>query len=306
MAFRPELSQRQITSILAMSVILSAFFCTDFSQADESPSEPMESLEHLNDMLGNTESMADTNQIATALLDLGHAHRARGQYDQAHACYQRSIELAVLRGDDQQRARCLVSLGSIHRLEARPEKAVAFLEHAHNIMQTVPALVPARDCLLELAQAYEDLGDHQQALESYKLYKTASDRIITAEGREKVAELQARHELERHEHETALRKPREALNQLGRERDELVRSVLNGALIVIGSGLFLIIRRGRENARINQLLRQANEQLELQKTEFAATFDALNLAQSQLWEATTQPADATSESEEATTVSSSK
>ncbi|MFH1843655.1 MAG: tetratricopeptide repeat protein, partial [bacterium] len=269
--YRPELCRSQLPLVVASVALLWVLLLSGPAPANETNPELLESLEYLHGALGRAESIADTNQIAAALIDLGHVHRALGHYDQANASYQRSIVLAMELSDDLKLARSLVGQGVIHRLEGRPEKAVAFLEHAYNIIQPEQALLPARDCLLELSNAYEDLGDHRRALESYKLYKATNDSVFSADGLQKVAELRTRYELEHQKHEIAIREHEEALGKLNREQGVLVGSILIGVLVIVGLSLFLAVKHGREKTRTKQLINRTNEKLELQKTELEAT-----------------------------------
>ncbi len=185
-------------------------------------------LEYYNDALDVFKNINNKRYTSHVLQGIGDAYLAMGEYKQAISTFDEGLEIANS------------------------------LEHAY-YLQTL--------FYEDLSKAYEELGDIEEALESYKSFKFYTDSLLADEQVTRIEELEAFYQTEKKEAEINRLNAENELANITIQKNKVIRtygiSAIIFLIIIVGItswGYFLI-------KRTNNLLSRKNDQIEKQKIE---------------------------------------
>lgn len=101
---------------------------------------------------------------ATLMLERGHLHRAREQYDEGLVCFQRAAVIARKIGDREREAAAFDGTGEIYRGLGRPDEAADFHRRAAVLFGELNDSWQQVNALDHLAAVLDDTGHADQAL----------------------------------------------------------------------------------------------------------------------------------------------
>ncbi len=265
----------------------------------ESFGEPVRAGAHLDEALQWAEQAGDLQQLAIVHNSQGNHYLGRGELDRATTHHQRALALRRELGSVRGIADSLNNLALIAHAQGESASALARLDEARviyerldlkryvanvhrrigGILRETGHFAEARQHLEtglqagltlgsaevlahlydELARTHEALEDWPAALRYERLRAEATERAHSSEARQRVAELNARYEKERREHEIDLLRRDQALQAAELRRRRLLTGVMTAGLVVLVSGLAAAVWMQRLRLRQERRVRAATE-----------------------------------------------
>ena len=126
------------------------------------------SVEYGNQALKHLRSVGHRHMEAWTLLRAGKAHEHLGENQKALECYQQALPLMQsLSGNYYGVVFALNYTGRLYNKMGEPRKALDFLQQSLQLNQSIKGRQEEYEILFELGNAYDLLGDKQQALNAY-------------------------------------------------------------------------------------------------------------------------------------------
>ncbi|MEI6430313.1 MAG: tetratricopeptide repeat protein, partial [Pseudanabaena sp. ELA607] len=114
------------------------------------------------------QAIGDKNGEAGSLNNLGGVYNSLGQYQQAIAFYQQSLEITREISDKRGEALSLMNLGNAYNYLGHYQQAIASLQQSLEIQQAIGDKNSEALSLMNLGNAYNYLGQYQQAIAFYQ------------------------------------------------------------------------------------------------------------------------------------------
>jgi signal transduction histidine kinase len=211
-----------------------------------------DALETLERARAVAERIDDQPNVAFSLINIGLVHESQGKYGEALDDYRRSLDVRQRIGDRPGAASSLQSIGAAYAELGDYAKALKYQSDALKIAEELKVPEIQRDTHLGLSGTYERMGDFKRALESYERYQELNRELFTKETGRRLAELQARYEVEK----------KDRAIEILLKNQEIERTVRNAIVVVSVLLLFLVVllfRGDRLKARANREMRKAHE-----------------------------------------------
>lgn len=136
----------------------------------------------INDQLGIPYSL---NNIAGVFV-------LRKQFDKAEENYQKALEIRKKINDTVGIAENYSYLGDMHLMQKDFKKAIGFYQKSTELTDKHKYLGLSQDSYRKISECYENLGDHQNALQNFKKFSALKDSLINQETNSKIAELEVK------------------------------------------------------------------------------------------------------------------
>jgi signal transduction histidine kinase len=206
-----------------------------------------EARRRLLEALAIQERIGDEPGIALTLNNLGDVELELGRLPDAERGYRRALEVRERLGDRQGAAIALQNLGRLHLRAGRHEAALRDLDRALGIAREIGVREIERDVHLALSETHEKMGRYDLALADHRRYKAVADALLDGTTAKRLADWQARYDVERKDREIEL---------LRRDRrfQAFVRNVAvgGGFLVVLVGALLWNRSRLKSRARLEK------------------------------------------------------
>ena len=106
--------------------------------------------------------------LATLYNDLGQAYAEQYAYQKALELYQKALELARAKNNQEGQARAQLNLGDALHAYGRPSQALDYYQQALALYRQLADRSSEAAALNQLGKAYDALGQYQQAIELYE------------------------------------------------------------------------------------------------------------------------------------------
>ena len=116
----------------------------------------------------------------------------RKQFDKAEENYQKALEIRKKINDTVGIAENYSYLGDMHLMQKDFKKAIGFYQKSTKITDKHEYLGLSQDSYRKISECYENLGDHQNALQNFKKFSVLKDSLINQETNSKIAELEVK------------------------------------------------------------------------------------------------------------------
>ena len=116
----------------------------------------------------------------------------RKQFDKAEENYQKALEIRKKINDTVGIAENYSYLGDLHLMQKDFKKAIGFYQKSTKITDKHKYLGLSQDSYRKISECYENLGDHQNALQNFKKFSALKDSLINQETNSKIAELEVK------------------------------------------------------------------------------------------------------------------
>lgn len=116
----------------------------------------------------------------------------RKQFDKAEENYQKALEIRKKINDTVGIAENYSYLGDMHLMQKDFKKAIGFYQKSTEITDKHKYLGLSQDSYRKISECYENLGDHQNALQNFKKFAALKDSLINQETNSKIAELEVK------------------------------------------------------------------------------------------------------------------
>jgi len=116
----------------------------------------------------------------------------RKQFDKAEENYQKALEIRKKINDTVGIAENYSYLGDLHLMQKDFKKAIGFYQKSTEITDKHKYLGLSQDSYRKISECYENLGEHQKALQNFKKFSALKDSLINQETNSKIAELEVK------------------------------------------------------------------------------------------------------------------
>lgn len=116
----------------------------------------------------------------------------RKQFDKAEENYQKALEIRKKINDTVGIAENYSYLGDLHLMQKDFKKAIGFYQKSTEITDKHKYLGLSQDSYRKISECYENLGEHQNALQNFKKFSALKDSLINQETNSKIAELEVK------------------------------------------------------------------------------------------------------------------
>ena len=116
----------------------------------------------------------------------------RKQFDKAEENYQKALEIRKKINDIVGIAENYSYLGDLHLVQKDFKKAIGFYQKSTEITDKHKYLGLSQDSYHKISECYENLGEHQNALQNFKKFSALKDSLINQETNSKIAELEVK------------------------------------------------------------------------------------------------------------------
>ncbi len=210
-----------------------------------------EALPRFQRALGIAEELGDKPGMALSLNNIGLALDNQGQGLAALEYYERSLELRRELGDRQGIAVCLNNLGTIEADNGNYVEARRYLDEAMAVAREIGVPELERDICDSFVGLYARTGDSRGALLAHQQFRAVEERLFTERTAKRLAELQARFEVEKKDREIeVLRKTQEI--------QQIQRNVVLGGSVLLVFVIVLLYRGYRLKDRANREMQRAH------------------------------------------------
>lgn len=165
-----------------------------------------------------------------------------------------------------------LELANIHLQADNSIAAIPYLKRVLDLSQTLGEIQSRKEAFKGLSEAYENIGNYQEALESYKSYVTAADSVLALKEADLLARLELAEQLNEREKEIELltldQKLNEQridnlekdtlINEASMERQRLINFGLMGLLLTLAVSATLIYLGQLKTKRANRQLALKN------------------------------------------------
>lgn len=116
----------------------------------------------------------------------------RKQFDKAEENYQKALEIRKKINDTVGIAENYSYLGDLHLMQKDFKIAIGFYQKSTKITDKHKYLGLSQDSYRKISECYENLGEHQNALQNFKKFSAVKDSLINQETNSKIAELEVK------------------------------------------------------------------------------------------------------------------
>lgn len=116
----------------------------------------------------------------------------RKQFDKAEENYQKALEIRKKINDTVGIAENYSYLGDLHLMQKDFKIAIGFYQKSTEITDKHKYLGLSQDSYRKISECYENLGEHQNALQNFKKFSALKDSLINQETNSKIAELEVK------------------------------------------------------------------------------------------------------------------
>lgn len=116
----------------------------------------------------------------------------RKQFEKAEENYQKALEIRKKINDTVGIAENYSYLGDLHLMQKDFKIAIGFYQKSTKITDKHKYLGLSQDSYRKISECYENLGEHQNALQNFKKFSAVKDSLINQETNSKIAELEVK------------------------------------------------------------------------------------------------------------------
>lgn len=214
------------------------------------------------------EDNKNTEGMFYSLLGIGSVSAKRKDYYQAYVIYSKAKEIADKLEVMAYRMLVYRHMGELFLREKKYMQAREMFLNALHVADSLEYNKEKRDCYINLASTNESLKFYTDAYYYLARYVGINDTLFTQEASEKLALMQVRYDLKNKEKEIEILKQTE-------QKGIIVRNSLLAGISLVGLLVFLMIYLYRTKNRNNRLLKERNNEIQLQKEEIYTNLDQL-------------------------------
>ncbi len=171
------------------------------TKADNSEEDLNKAIEYSNK--GIAIALKYNNQYVAGVIDGGICHILieKGKYQEAIPHCEQSVKVLTEAKRDVNLVFPLVNLTTIYNRLNQPKKSLEYGLKGYTIMETNHLIDPMEVYLEEIGKAYEQLGNHQEALIWFKKFMKLDDSLFRAENVKSLADVETKYQTEKKEKE---------------------------------------------------------------------------------------------------------
>ena len=214
------------------------------------------------------ENNNNTEGMFYSLLGIGSVSAKRQDYYQAFVIYNKAKGIADRLEVMAYRMLVYRHMGELFLREKKFLQAREMFLNALHVADTLEFNKEKRDCYINLASTNENLKFYADAYYYLARYVGINDTLFSQEANERIALMQVKYDLRNKEKEIELLKQKE-------QKGLLLRNGLLAGISLVGLLVFLMIYLYRTKNRHNRILKERNNEIQLQKEEIYTNLDQL-------------------------------
>lgn len=231
--------------------------------------------EFIKKALENSKASNDTKSLIWAYSSLGKIELEKQNYNQAEKYFKESLLLAEKTDFKLEIIHSLTDLGRFSLTVNKFNESEDYLMRALQLSNELNSLSDLSIIYNQLALLSSKRHNYKEAFEYHKKYKTISDSLFNLSYTEKIADLQAKHELKRVESESEILKVENELQKKIISSQRIIALIIS--LFSIASIIFIwVLLRNRNNIlKTRNELFIKHEEINIQRKEISQKNDEL-------------------------------
>jgi diguanylate cyclase (GGDEF)-like protein len=225
-----------------------------------------EAAKAYTDALQLSRKISDPRTEATALNNLSDYNLSKGRYGECVHYAQDTIVLAQKVGDGDLTATAYVNLGLCRIDMGSVQQGAADVKRGTDFFREAKSLPKVELTLEQLTDAYEHIGQYQEALKALREQRALSEQLFRTDRDRDLAELQAKFDAVQREKQIETLQEKNELQGVELSNKNLQRVILFLAALVALTGAGFIALLYRKVQKSNRELYETNLKLEQQST----------------------------------------
>ncbi len=199
------------------------------------------------------------------LSNIGEAYNKKGDYNKALQYQNQALKLKEEIGDKRRLSITYTELGSIYNNIGEYDKALFYLNKGLDAATEISFKYQLNKCYKNLSDVYKNIGNYKKAYDFFQLYISGKEKINSEDSKQKIAELQAKYQVEKKDKENERLRHSELLNKVQIRNQQLIIGFV--LFILLGSFILSIVFHSRyqQNQKLNIQLSLKNKEIEEQQ-----------------------------------------
>lgn len=175
-------------------------------------------LEYYQKALDLKRDSSDLSSLATIYNNMGNIHRIREAFAESRVCYEKALAIRQELNDKNGMSATYINLSEIFRQQRDYDGAIQSIQKGIELAREIGARSWEMEGVRSLSDVFESKGDLRSALDRLREYIQLREAVFNERNAQKLAEVQARYEIEQKEKETRLAETRAEVYRLRNER----------------------------------------------------------------------------------------
>ncbi|HDY88453.1 MAG TPA: tetratricopeptide repeat protein [bacterium] len=230
-------------------------------------------LEHHHESLKFREEAGDKAGIAQSNQNIAIIYARREKFQEAINYFEKSLEMRKQLGDKRGVSQTTGNIGLLYLewaeyqrkkdiplniFTAKYQKAKNYIEESLKIAKDINAKNEIKYAYLNLSEIYEKQNNPDEALRYYKLYSSIKDTLFTEESSGKIAEMDAKYQVEKAKSEKEALEKDKALQGASLKLQRIIIWSAAGGIVLLAVFVFFIYRSNKQKQVVNIQLEQKN------------------------------------------------
>ena len=242
-----------------------ALSCNNIGSVYNSQGNYSGALKYFFKALNIFEELGIKHKIAVTSSNIGNVYEKKGELIEAMNYQTRAIDIQEKISDKTGIVHSLNGIGNIYNKSGKSPEAVNYLKRSIAIAKELGMKTELVDAYKSLSTAYTLMNNYKRAYDCYQKYANLKDHLYNENTADKIAELQAKYEIEKKEKEIELLTKEKAFQSLELTKNRIVAYASSGAFVLALILGFMLLRGFKKKQRINKIL---EEKVKLRTKEF--------------------------------------
>ena len=209
-----------------------------------------------NQSLEIEESLKNDEGISFALYGLGGVLTKKKEYSKAETFLKKAYGLAEKNKDNADMSYCLNELGVLYMKWKKSDMAISFFTRSISYSDSLQEKNQIKETCHNLALTYADLGKYKEAYEYFSKYNTLNEEINNSDISRKIAEINAKYEVDKIDKEVELMKKEAKIKELKYDQQKNLRNYLLFTSIIVIVLSFFKFSNKKTPAKVNETGKQ--------------------------------------------------
>lgn len=183
--------------------------------------------------------------ISSTLFNLGLLDFEANKFNSALEYYRQALAIREKMGEKTSVAQTQIEIGRVYQKAKRYHEAIQITNQGMATAKESGDLEMLKEGNQNLSGIYEEMSDYRLALQYYKEFQKTSEKIISTESNNKIAEMQSKYEADKKEKEILLLKKDNEIQKYMLSRQKLIRNLMIAGFILLLIIVVQLIRKYR-------------------------------------------------------------
>lgn len=230
--------------------------------------------------------LGDEGGVFTALHNIGYIYLSKKEFGKAKPKLIEARDVATRLDQRVQLPIIYSSLGELYQGMGKNDSAFFYTDKAVKLADEVHSLSALEEAYLTLSELHEWQGNHDKALEAFKMSKNYEDSLALEEVEKKMNQLRVSYELEKQQAVMTYMLQKKNAELEVAEKERKIQSLVNTVLWAgLGIAVLIVLLMWRLNwvrQRHNRQLRRLNTEINVQKTQIEQQAQRLESANQEI------------------------